>query len=294
MLLTLNNVVMHIWPIIRDMNSEMYKRVIDFKHAMKSSPLGVAFYLRKAAAEQKFKYHLRNSKQETEYFYTIKMLAINSKNYVLLAETCIFSFLRFHPRSFFELHVDPELEIYAKQKFRSLIRSNNIEIKVLRERREFWQTTKLEIILGMNGTSSIFMDADLRWNGILPKISGITAYVEEYEISSSMLHSKVKELMPDSNFIRMANCSFFGFDTVNVDGDLLNQIRELELQINSLQKMFPESQQLLAQSRLSEQLSLSYILRKNDKTISYLKIKGERNDGDFVESCYFGVSGLTF
>jgi hypothetical protein len=261
-------------------------------HTFKKSSVGVAVFLQGTAASQKMRWFLGGS--EEKQFYKVHILATNSRNYVLLAETCVYSFLRMQQGSTFVIHVDPGLQRYARFRFRALIKREIVDIRLIDSDSHSWQATKLELILGMCGTQELFMDADLRWNSRLPSPYGLTSYLEEFEFGAALLPKELEVFLPDSQRIRMMNLSFFTFSGVCIGFDLHEETKELQTRINELISYHSENVELIKAARMSEQIALSYILGKYSYKVNFLKVTDSRNDGSFVESCYFGATGLTF
>ena len=92
------------------MLSNIHSLRVKFAHTFKKSSVGVAVFLRGTAASQKIRWILGGSEETLSY--TVHILATNSRNYALLAETCVYSFLRMHKGSNFVIHVDPGLQEY--------------------------------------------------------------------------------------------------------------------------------------------------------------------------------------
>jgi hypothetical protein len=274
------------------MLSNIHSLRVKFAHTFKKSSVGVAVFLRGTAASQKIRWFLGGS--EEKQFYKVHILATNSRNYVLLAETCVYSFLRMQQGSTFVIHVDPGLQRYARFRFRALIKREIVEIRLIDSGSHSWQATKLELILGMCGTQELFMDADLRWNSRLPSLYGLTSYLEEFEFGAALLPKELEVFLPDSQGIRMMNLSFFTFSGVCIGFDLHEETKELQTRINELISYHSENVELIKAARMSEQIALSYILGKYSYKVNFLKVTDSRNDGSFVESCYFGATGLTF
>ena len=271
------------------MISNIHSGWVNMRHALKSSSWGVALYLRGFASSQKIQ--LRFAGNDNPQQFRIHLLATNSKSYVLLAQTCIYSFLRFHSNATFLIYVDQELIQFAKSRFKSQIQNGIVEIILSDYEKVSWQSTKLNLILNMCGTNDIFMDADLRWNGAIPEIKGITSYVKEFELDSEVLPIEIRNLLTDSQGVSMVNTSFFTFGGICIGQQLHEEIRFLELEIGRLVDLKSE---IASTARMSEQLALSFILGKYGYASNFLKLIDKRNDGDFVESCYFGATGLTF
>ena len=226
--------------------------------------------------------------------HTVHILIVGSKDYVLLAETCIWSFLRYHPSTQFRLHVGEDLIPYVKRRLKSLVSINVAEIIQVESALKDWQALKLQIILNMSGSTDLFMDADLRWNDKLPVLSKVTAYLIEFEMIEPFLPSQICELFQRRYPGKMVNLSFFTFSGISISEKAQNKIIALQKQISLLSFHEELSVQEREKCRMSEQIALSVGLNLQSLKINSLKLFDSRNDGQFVESCYFGATGLTF
>jgi hypothetical protein len=146
----------------------------------------------------------------------------------------------------------------------------------------------------MNGSTDFFMDADLRWNDKLRVLSKITAYLEEFEMVEPFLPSQICALLHERHPGKMVNLSFFTFSGISISEKARNEIIALQKQISLLSLHENLSIQEREKCRMSEQIALSVGLNLYSHEINSLKFSDSRNDGQFVESCYFGATGLTF
>jgi hypothetical protein len=249
-------------------------------------------FLRKTSFESKW--NIQGISEVSSPEHTVHILIVGSRDYVLLAETCIWSFLRHHPSTQFRLHVDRDLVPYVKRRLKSLISINITQIIQVESSRKDWQALKLQIILSMNGSTDFFMDADLRWNDKLRVLSKITAYLEEFEMVEPFLPSQICALLHERHPGKMVNLSFFTFSGISISEKARNEIIALQKQISLLSLHENLSIQEREKCRMSEQIALSVGLNLYSHEINSLKFSDSRNDGQFVESCYFGATGLTF
>ena len=222
------------------------------------------------------------------------IMVVGSLNYVFLSEICINSFLKFNPESIFIIHTENSLKRLLDLRFARLIRSGIVVIEVDIESAAQWQHSKLQLILEMNGSSDIFMDADLRWNGRLIQSDNITFFLKEFLLLENPIFvAAFPELLGSSDYY-MYNLSYFTFSKIKLPLQEIQSIRVNQERIAKLQPENLQIKEILAVQRMSEQLAMSIGLSKSGHSIQTLKSSDARNDGSFVESCYFGATGLTF
>lgn len=265
---------------------------LKIRHLFKSSKILRGFILRNTASKSK-RGILVSSKVENPD-HTVHLLIVGSRNYVLLAETCLWSFLKHHPSTRFHLHVDENLVPYLRRRFEELISKGLIKIIPVEKSVKDWQALKLHILLGMNGSTDYFMDADLRWNNKMPDLRNVTAYLEEFEMIEPYLPSPICTLLNNEHPGKMMNLSFFTFAGTHISEEVCYEIASLQKQISMLSRNENLSPEIREKCRMSEQIALSFGLNSNSYRIRPLKNTDSRNDGQFVESCYFGATGLTF
>jgi len=251
-------------------------------------------YLQARSAERSF------NLDESEFLHQslpdkrVHTLAVNSIFYVLLVQICIYSFLKHNQCFVFVIHTDSRLARNLRRSFKFLIELNRVEVVEDVDHDFSWQRSKLGIILAMNGTKDIFMDADLRWNGPLPETKGITFYLREFSLGGSSLYTRAFPsygITPDHH---MYNLSFFTFGENVLSVSEIDEVFSLQHEIEQLVSESLAPADVLAIRRMSEQLALSIAVRRFSKSVNTIKSVDKRNDGGFVESCYFGATGLTF
>ena len=226
--------------------------------------------------------------------YRCHLIILNKKEYVYLSQMCVNTFLKFHPNADFVLHVDPKLELLTRRKFKTLIQLGLVNIRICRGEVENWQRRKLEVILAMKEISEIFMDADLRWNGQLPPLEFFNVYLKEFSIRDHDLYLSNLPVLSSMQNASMYNLSFFCSNGNDFTEDEKAEILDLELQISNMKSDPSKETQIAPLRRMSEQLALSIFLDKSQRRVIPLKSEDARNDGAFVESCYFGSTGLSF
>lgn len=225
------------------------------------------------------------------------MLTRNNR-YVDLAEICIHSFFHHHPKAIFTLHCDNSTLTYVNSKFHKEIAEGIIRVQLLNiEDEKDWQEQKLDLILAMNGTSDIFLDADLRWNGALSEENGKALFlVKEFELKDKSPFREVlanfNNLPPNSSMKNVSVFSFGGYQLSNTEftsvRNTMDRYREIvdSPTVGSLDKV--------AVGRVIEQFALSVCSELWSVAIVYVKEIDAPMDGGKVESCYFGATGGTF
>jgi len=218
--------------------------------------------------------------------------------YVDLAETCIYSFFHHHPRATFTLHCDNSTLNRVNSKFYKEIAEGKIQVQLLNiEDKKDWQEQKLDLILAMNGTSDIFLDADLRWNGALNEESGKALFlVKEFELRDK---SPFREILAKFDsfppYSAMKNVSVFSFGGYQLSTAELTSIRNtMEKYQEIVDSPIVGSLDKEAIGRVIEQFVLSVCSEFWSIEISYVKESDAPMDGGKVESCYFGATGGTF
>ena len=146
----------------------------------------------------------------------------------------------------------------------------------------------------MNGSTDYFMDADLRWNDKMPPLENATAYLQEFEMVEPFLPPQICSLFNGIYPGKMLNLSFFTFAGITIPLEMCHEIANLQKQISILSTDENLTSDTKEKCRMSEQIALSFGLNSNSYQVGALKLTDSRNDGQFVESCYFGATGLTF
>jgi len=269
-------------------------KLLSAKHRIKSNKLVVRAFLNWHAFKEERSSLKKLDLQSLDINKNAHLLVLNSIEYLTLAQICIWSFLRQNPDYHIVLHSSRNLVGAAKRRFATLIRNDRLTLIELEESSLAWQTIKLEIILSMNGTRDVFMDADLRWNDSMPALRGVTAFLQEFEINKKSVSSRILEILPDVNQVHMMNLSFFSFGDLILNQSIILEIKNLQKKIVRLSQISNLSVFDQSSIRMSEQISLSVVLTRHQISCHFLKLVDSRNDGSFVESCYFGATGLGF
>ena len=239
----------------------------------------------------------QNSKKANLSFFKVHLLVVNNTFYARLAQTCVESFLFFHPNSQIIIHYDykTEKELIKRFKAVALLRKNKVNFELVNEN-SVWQLHKLHIILGMQGTYDFFMDCDLRWNGSIQDKNEdrLIFFLEERVLVSyeEIYEAMQKKLAPYTN-TSMKNTSFFSWSGVKILESQCQHIVDLwaELYENTLNQTSIQSQSV---SRISEQVVLSLVPRLFGLPFSFLKDSDKQFDGSICESSYYGASGGRF
>ena len=249
-----------------------------------------------------FKYEYRRPNNQSFYPFTLNLLVVKKPKYSELAQMCVKSFLHFHPNAIVILHCDeltyePVLSWTKKSKFKNSIEVN----KIYNEIEKSWQRQKLELIFSLSGTSEIFIDADMRWNGPLTidlrNSREVYFFVNEFKLSRHPVFSKMlsNEVFQEYQNASMYNTSFVclsGF--VFSNSDVLDIYRVQDEIISYAENAALDDGERISMIRISEQLALSLAAVKWDRSIKALKETDGLKDGSFLESSYFGATGFQF
>lgn len=223
------------------------------------------------------------------------VLVVKNQKYAQIARICVASFLHYHPISHVVIHCDSATFRSMKRNFKFGIHSSRVRIDCDQDDGKSWQDLKLQLILSLNGTPDFVMDADLKWNGPLGELKGVTFFVKETPFNSDKIYEALFEklgIISKSNEF-MKNTSFFSWNGITYTQEDVRYLKNLLSQIYQESKnlnVFPEEQASLI--RISEQLALSLFIKDTEAT--YLKVSDTQFDGSFVESSYFGATGTKF
>jgi hypothetical protein len=244
----------------------------------------------------RFRWLFLDTHLDTKKIFIAHLLVVKNTRYAILARTCIESFLYFHPKSLIKIHCDSVTYPSLRKALRPIQIRHHQQISYqIIENAKSWQENKLGLILSLSGTSDIFMDADLKWNGAIQTSldKTITFFVNEGE-------SKYLEVLSHSNFsinipelATMKNTSFFCWGNLKLNSMEVDEVMNL---FHSIQEVvLGSSPNLLREiERLSEQIALSLIPELFERHSSFLKKSDSQFDGSIVESSYFGSSGGRF
>lgn len=250
-----------------------------------------------AAIIKSFKYRNFVAKNHSSNEYVANLLVVKRPIYAQLAKICAESFLFYNPKCSVVINVDSSTETAVFEAFRKVSKRRKIEIRNIGKHEDSWQKIKLSVIFNMQNTNEFFMDADLRWNGPMPTLKGITFFVNEFNLEDNPIYWKLCEFSgwKSNKEFTMKNTSFlFWGDYKPIDTDLLfiNQAMDKIQQLCNLGTIPPEDS--VSINRISEQIALSVLVDVKNQQVNFLKLVDGYRDGSFVESSYFGATGSAF
>jgi hypothetical protein len=226
------------------------------------------------------------------------VLVIKNDVYCKVAVTCIESFLHFNPKCKVIVHCDSSTIMKTENLLQSASKKREIEIRqIIENENQLWQITKLELILSMNGSNDVFMDADLRWNGPLNKLNVFTYFVREFDMEKKspfreLIKYGFEEIFPDTY---MKNVSFITFAGQSLPANALSILRDkCKEYLKLVESNIVGALDVSIMARMVEQVILSLFIPKYLKEFAYLKDTDQIMDGRFVESSYFGATGAKF
>lgn len=252
---------------------------------------------RASAKFNSFKYLNFVSRNHSMYEYTGTLLVVKKPIYAELAKLCAESFLYYNPNCNIIINVDSATEQAVSNAFRSLAKKGKVKIKKIGLDNNSWQNIKLGVILETRKEDTFFMDADLRWNGPIPQLSGITFFVSEFKLKENPTYSKLLESCgwQSKNDFTMKNTSFLYWGDYKPTGS----DQEFVIQtMNKIQELCDSgiipTKDTVSISRISEQIALSVLVDVRNLEVNFLKTFDGYRDGSFVESSYFGATGSAF
>jgi len=254
------------------------------------------FFLKKTRLELSIaKWRFIKSPIKIERILDVHILIVKKNDYIHLAKICALSFLYFHPSSEVTLHCDSKTFNTAKRKFSHL--SDSIKVVLDQSEQISWQEAKLNLFLSLSGTSKILMDADLRWNGTIQELKGITFFCKEFELVQRSPERQLNRVLgiSSNSGATMKNTSFIFLANHEISPSDLTLIKKSYFEFQSV--LDHADIGILDRpnlTRLSEQIIISLITENWNKTIKFLKETDSHKDGKFVESSYFGATGATF
>lgn len=239
--------------------------------------------------------HLRKKKIGPEK--VAHVLAVKNPEYIKIAEVAINSFIFHNPESSVVLHCDKATSELAKSTFRQLIKRRQISIEELRDADQDWQRLKLNLLQYISRQErNFYMDCDVRWNGRLNLSNNCAYFVEEFSLSEKYPYKELLSLLNLSqNGFTMCNTTFVYLFPGNFTKTELNLLLSYQ---NSIllaceEKTF-SGEDVTQLKRLSEQLAFSIFVKLSGKHFVPLKKKDGHMDGSFLESSYFGATGIKF
>jgi len=223
------------------------------------------------------------------------VLVVKNPKYAEIARICIASFLHFHPKAKITVHCDNQTYNAMKKKSKFGIHNHAVTVTNDQPDSDTWQELKLDLIVAIQNTSDFLMDADLKWNGSLRDIKGITFFVREFRFSENDLYLPLfrKLGMLEQLNNSMKNTSFFTWQGNSYGHATAQDFSKLRKGIcDSATHLEIANDQRDSFLRISEQLAISLLIP--DEVSYFLKSKDTQFDGGFVESSYFGATGTRF
>ena len=244
-----------------------------------------------------YKYRNSMARDYSSHEYVANLLVVKKPIYAQLAKLCAESFLFYNPKCKVIINVDKATELAVSRAFGKLREKRNIEIRNIGENDDSWQDIKLRVIFEMREPNEFFMDADLRWNGPIPQLDGLTFFVNEFKLKDNPPYSKLLESSGwhSNREFTMKNTSFLFWGDYKPVASDLSFIDQAMSKIQDLcgQGLMPP-EDAVSIIRISEQIALSALVDVKNQEVNFLKKVDGYRDGSFVESSYFGATGSAF
>ena len=261
--------------------------------------LAICRHLAKRVEAQKSSWIWRHRKSPTATLnpYIANILVTKNPIYAKVARVCVESFLYHHPNSKVNLHVDEITKKEVENEILSKFPRARVSVFTVNSNERSWQEQKISLILSLNGTTELFMDADLRWNSGIQSIKSVTFYVDEFPFLEKSPYRQLIKIFRNGEYSNsiMKNTSFFTFHGNHISKELNLDVYRIEQELLELIKSdilgALDRDQV---TRLSEQIALSIASTDWNYQIDTLKNTDGHKDGAFVESSYFGATGSTF
>lgn len=229
--------------------------------------------------------------------YTAHILVVKNPVYLRIGKVAIASFLYHNPGSRVSIHCDSLTRAAAQKEYRYYLKRNLVHIVEVQFEDGTWQLQKLELLETIAKRElNFYMDCDVRWNGRLDLPEKCTYYVSEFQlIEKSPFRELLSSLGLFDREIQMMNTTFVYLYPGSFTSEELHKMRKLHDQFQracssgDVAKLDVE-----VIKRLSEQLAFSVFLSQSEKDHVALKVKDGHRDGSFLESSYFGATGVQF
>ncbi len=229
--------------------------------------------------------------------YTAHILAVKRPEYSRIGKIAVASFLYHNPNSKVQIHCDKFTIDKAKIDFRFFIKKKSVEIVQVLNEHESWQLQKIQLLQEIaNLESQFYMDCDVRWNGSLLLPTTCACYVSEFKLVDK---SPFRELFPvlglTGSEVEMLNTTFVYLYPGKFNTEELFQIRAIHDAIQEKCHLGLVADLDIEQViRLSEQLAFSIFMKNSRRDYVPLKANDGHMDGSFLESSYFGATGVAF
>lgn len=220
---------------------------------------------------------------------TCHFLVVKDKSYASLVQTAVESLLFHNSQMKVVVHCDSVT--YSKTRKRLFLVSlkNRQKVHVVHSfSYQNWQTSKLELILSLNGTNDIFLDADTRVNASLPALTSTFFLVKDRPFHRDLV-SRINASL-DSNFtddLLSKNTTAFGWCGYSLTQDDIDFARKLfNFLLTELRGQPTE--------RLCEQFTMSLLVEHLQIRCEYIKLLDRQFDKAVIESSYFGATSSRF
>ncbi len=263
-----------------------------------SSVLSSKFRLLGKRCERIFalmKWYIPRKKIGTEY--TAHVLAVKNPNYARIGKIAVASFLYHNPKSKVVIHCDQSTKEKALFEFRHFLKRSRVQIVDVESANDSWQVQKIKLLVAIARVElNFYMDCDVRWNASLTLPDKCTIYVAEFSLIEK---SPYRELLPhlsltNSN-VKMLNTTFVYLYPGQFTDLELGSIIGFQEEIVRICNLGIVARLDLPQIlRLSEQLGFSFFLAKSGREFVALKSTDGHMDGSFLESSYYGATGVEF
>lgn len=239
----------------------------------------------------------RIPRKKTGPKYQAHLLIVKNPKYIEIAKTAVTSFLFHNSNSQVGLHCDLNTYKVAKSVFSSLVKRNLVSIHLNEHQENSWQLQKLSLLEYIaNRENNFYMDCDVKWNDSLNLPDTCTIFVEEFNLQDK---SPFRELLPllevEGTGHQMLNTSFVYLFPGHFSKIELARMKAFHDRILEVCKLGLVAKLDVPQvSRLSEQLGFSLFLVESGRDRVPLKTQDGHMDGAFLESSYYGATGVEF
>ena len=229
--------------------------------------------------------------------YVAHILAAKNIKYLKIAKIAVASFLYHNPNSRVVIHCDTFTYLSAQLEFKYFIKRGTVIILDNGQDKQSWQIQKIGLLCDIaHLESNFYMDCDVRWNGSLSLSDLCTSYVSEFKLEDK---SPFREMLPalklQNSQVEMLNTTFVYLYPGKFSAAELGEITRYHNEILSLCNSGAVANLDIEQtSRLSEQLGYSIFLTNSGRKHVALKSQDGHMDGSFLESSYFGATGVEF
>ena len=244
-----------------------------------------------------FRYLYLKPTTKSEVSMEAHLLVVKKAEYAPVAKVCVESFLHFHPQSRVVVHADSLTVDEVSRELRKVISRGKLKVVLVDSEELTWQDLKLKLILELGSPLRFFMDADLRWNGVMPPISNITLFVDEFKFRDNSFYAPLFECDYFRKYIdnTMKNTSFFYWGDHKPEKNYDEFIHEIMDEVLKITGNPENPEEFNSRTRrISEQIALSLLVESTREKVDFLKKSAVYKDGSFVESSYFGATGSSF